>query len=169
MLLLDNPCWQTFTSGYQIEYDASQPLKQLEVASSSADTIQILDELWDELHHQGDVGTASYLAVPQLTRIGLKNKIADWRLIGLIALIEIQRHESAVLLPQQYEQEYCAALQQVEQLIALNDNLPWNAEYTSCALAALAASKGQIGIAKVIQELHDPDLAEKFDEFLSNY
>lgn len=169
MLSLTDIRWQDFTSGYQLKYDASLSLKQLEAASSGNEVVQILDELWNELHHQGDVGTASYLAVPQLVRIGIEKRLTDWRLIGLIALIEIQRHESQIAIPQQYKAEYFSALQQIEELIAVNTNLPWDRKYTSCALAALAASKGQIDMAKVIQELSDPDLTEKFDEFLDNY
>jgi len=169
MLSLDDPRWQNFTSGYQIEYDASKPLKQLEAASSPDEVIQILDELWDELHHQGDLGTASYLAVPQLVRIGLAKRLSDWRLISLIGLIETQRHESPIAVPSQFEAEYFSALQQIEQLVAVNTSLSWDREYASCALAALAASKGQIAMAKVIQDLSDPDLTEKFEEFLNNY
>ena len=169
MLSLTDPRWQDFTSGYRIKYDASLPLRQLEAALNNNDIIQALDELWDELHHQGDVGTASYVAVPQLVRIGLKKNLTDWRLIGLIALIEIQRHDSTVTIPPPYEVEYFSALQQIEQLITTNTDLPWTSEYASCALAALAASKGLIAMAKVIQELSDPDLTDKFDEFLANY
>lgn len=169
MLSLTDPRWQNFTGGYKVPYDASLPLRQLEAASNDEDINQVLDELWDELHHQGDVGTASCLAIPQLVRIGLKKQLTTWRLIGLIALIEIQRHVSHVTIPQQYEAEYFGALQQVERLIAINSSLPWDREYTSCALAALAASKGQIAMARVILELDDPDLTEKFEEFLSDY
>jgi hypothetical protein len=169
MLSLDDKHWANFTSGYQLKYDASVPLKRLEAASNTTDRTQVLDELWDELHHQGDVGTASYLAVPHLIRIGIKDQLTDWRVIGLVALIEIQRHESPVAIPPEFEAEYFSALRQIEKLIALNTSLPWDSEYASCALAALAASKGQIAMAKVIQELNDPDLTEKFDEFLNEY
>ncbi|MFD1467048.1 hypothetical protein ACFQ48_02330 [Hymenobacter caeli] len=169
MLSLNDSCWEDFTSGYQIKYDVSQPLRRLEAAVDSEETNEILDELWDELHHQGDVGTASYLAVPQLIRIGIKKTIIDRRLIGLVALIEIQRHVSNISIPQQYEEEYHQGLQQIENLIAANKTLPWKKEYTSCALAALAASKGQIDIARIIQEFDDPDLTEKFEEFLNDY
>ncbi len=169
MLSLNDPCWQDFTGGYKMPYDASILLRRLENTLSDEDSAQILDELFDELHHQGDVGTASYLAVPHLVRIGLEKHSSDWRFTGLIALIEIQRHESQITIPQQYEAEYFNALQQIEKLIAVNTNLPWDREYAACALGALAASKGQIDMAKVIQDLSDPDLTEKFDEFLDNY
>lgn len=39
--------------GYRIPYDASAPLIQLEAGR------HVWDELWNELHHQGDVGDAS--------------------------------------------------------------------------------------------------------------
>lgn len=169
MLSLKDPNWQHFIGGYQVPYDASGPLLKLQEAADAAVIAGILDELWEELHHQGDIGTASPLAVPQLIRIGIEQQITDWRLIGLVALIEIQRSENVKLLPKQYEAEYSLALQQVVALLAVNKALPWEETYAACALAALSTSKGQLAMARVIQELSDPDLTEKFEEFLANY
>jgi hypothetical protein len=50
------------------------------------------DELWRELHHQGDVGVASYAALPQLVRISEARGKSDWNLYALTATIEIERH-----------------------------------------------------------------------------
>src|SRR5687768_15642034 len=66
MLPLDDKRWSSLDGGYRVPFDASVPLRQLE----HAENLQpIWDELWNELHHQGHVGVASYAAVPHLVRI----------------------------------------------------------------------------------------------------
>ena len=85
-LSLDDPLWSTLEGGYRQPYDASAPLKALRAGDD------IWHELWEELHHQGDVGAASYAAVPQLVSIcgGAAERGVDF--YALIALIEIERH-----------------------------------------------------------------------------
>jgi hypothetical protein len=51
----------------------------------------VWEELWDELHHQGDVDTAAYAAVPHLVRIAATGE-RDWNLYALAATIEVERH-----------------------------------------------------------------------------
>jgi len=169
MLPLDNPQWQEFEGGYHIKYDASVPLKKLEAAASSENIKEIIEELSDELYHQGDVGVASYLAVPHLIRIGIEKQIIDWRLLNLVASIEVQRHKSGIRIPEQYEQDYLVSLQSIGKLTSINAHPLWDRTYACCALAALAASKGHIDMAEVILEFEDQDLTEKFGEFLDEY
>ncbi|WP_028980867.1 hypothetical protein [Sporocytophaga myxococcoides] len=168
MIPLSDNSWRTFESGYRIPYDVSIPLLKLENSNSIDDQDKVLDELYEELHHQGDVGMASYLAVPHLIRIGLSKKISNWKILGLIAIIEIERHsEHNPRLPLNYENEYLKMLDKVSELAALITN--WDRTFSSCALSAIAASKGHIDIAKVILEFEDEDLTEKFNDFLKNY
>ena len=77
---LDNRSWTTLQGGYKIPHNASKPLKQLRDASRQEEFESIFAELWDNLHHQGDVGTASYLAVPQLVSICITKKSLNWNL-----------------------------------------------------------------------------------------
>ena len=92
-----------------------------------------MDELYEELHHQGDVGVASYLSVPHLIRIGIEKSISNWRILGLIALIEIERHSvHNPELPKEYEQEYLMMLNRIYELAEINKN--WVRTYTSCSL-----------------------------------
>ena len=82
-MTLDDPIWKDLEGGYRIEYDASVPLKRLENSVTIEQTQEIFEELWDELHHQGDVGLASYLAVPQLVRIAKKKELFEWNDVGI--------------------------------------------------------------------------------------
>lgn len=66
-------------SAYRIPYDPSSALKLL-----GSDRDAALNELWENLYHQGDVDTASYAAVPKLVEAGE---------LSLVAAIEVARHE----------------------------------------------------------------------------
>ncbi len=167
MLPLTDSKWKDLEGGYKTKYDASVPLQKLEKESDLNIQAEILDELFEELHHQGDIGIASYLSLPHLIRIGIHRKITNYRIIALIATIEIARHSSNLSIPKEYENSYFEMLKKVTDLVAVNSN--WDRSYTCCALSAIAASKGQIDMAKVILELEDADLTQKFDEFLENY
>ena len=49
------------------------------------------DELWNELHHQGDIGEASFAAVPHLVRIHELRGVPDWNTYAIAAVIELAR------------------------------------------------------------------------------
>ncbi len=85
MLSLTDPIWRELEGGYRVPYDASRTLVQMEAGES------VWDELWNDLHHQGDVGVASYAAIPQV-RISEARGRCDWNLYALAATIEIERH-----------------------------------------------------------------------------
>lgn len=89
MPALDDPGWQQLHGGYRRPYDVSPVLVRL---AAGEDT---WPELWENLHHQGDVGEASYAAVPHLVRIVKDSGRRDWNLYGLVALIEIERHRKS--------------------------------------------------------------------------
>jgi hypothetical protein len=59
MLLTDSK-WSTLAGGYRLPYDPRPAISKLAV---NLDVANAWEELWDNLHHQGDVGEASYAAV----------------------------------------------------------------------------------------------------------
>ncbi len=50
MLSLDDTRWKDLRGGYGIPYDVSIALRSMQ------DGIDVWEVLWNELHHQGDVG-----------------------------------------------------------------------------------------------------------------
>ena len=66
MLSLNDERWQNLDGGYRTQFDPTSLLSQLESGQGSK---AAWHELWEGLHHQGDVGEASYAAVPHLVRI----------------------------------------------------------------------------------------------------
>jgi hypothetical protein len=84
----DDPRWSGLLGGYRVPYD---PRKALLALERGGETDGIWEELWNELHHQGDVGEASYAAVPHLVRIHAARGQANWNTYALVATIEDAR------------------------------------------------------------------------------
>lgn len=56
MISLYDARWLDLTGGYRMSFDPRPLIKRLE---TDTDTTGVWQELWNELHHQGDVGEAS--------------------------------------------------------------------------------------------------------------
>ena len=91
MLNFDDERWSQLEAGYRIVFDVRPLLLKL---NSGRDTPEVWKELWNELHHQGDVGAASYAAVPHLVKIHKERGIVDWNTYAIVAVIELARTES---------------------------------------------------------------------------
>jgi len=65
------------SDGWVQRFPSTLPIfAQLE---SQQDTAAAWEELWEELHHQSNVGVASYAAVPELVRIHRMGGATDWK------------------------------------------------------------------------------------------
>ena len=163
---LDNKIWSTLEGGYKIPYDASIVLKQLK---SSVDN-KIIDsgfkDLWDNLHHQGDVGIASYLSVPEIVTICVDKKSFDWNFIGLCLVIEHCRlSEHNPKLPEQFQNEYFNALNRFEEYLLANFKLIKDPTALRLALALFATLSGQPDLGKSIENLDEDVIAEFLEQF----
>jgi hypothetical protein len=166
MIILDDNLWKGLKGGYKLVYDASVPLKQLEKATDKEEIASVFDELWNELHHQGDVGLASYLALPQLVRISSEKNLFDWNVLALCATIEQQRHlGNNPELPQEYSHYYDNGLMNLKEFILDNFKVIKDEITLTSALSALAACNGQVKLSKAIINLSEDVL----DEFLQQY
>lgn len=153
MTLNDN-LWKTLQGGYKTTYDVSIPLKRLEITNNKEEIGSILDELWNELHHQGDVGLASYLALPQLVRIAKDKGLFDWNIVGLCTVIEQQRHlGNNSPLPQEYSEYYSNGLKELKEFVVSNINSEMDDTLLLTALSTLATCNGQVKLGKAIMNL----------------
>jgi hypothetical protein len=162
MLALTDKRWQQLHGGYRIPFDASAPLIRLEASQP------VWDELWENLHHQGDVGEASYAAVPHLVRIAQGIAVRDWNTYALVALIEIERHrKSNPPLPAWLQPDYEAAWQNVAAL-ALKDLATSDDPLTvQSALSVVAAARGQLKLGALLCHFDDSEVAELAEEKLA--
>ena len=165
-MTLDDKLWEKLRGGYKRPYDASVPLRQLEEATDEEEISRIYEELWSELHHQGDVGLASYLALPQLARIGKAKGLFDADLLGLCCVIEQQRHlGNNPPLPKEYAEYYQRGLEELKQYVISKIGTEQDEGTLRMALSALATCAGHIKLGKSIMEL-DNDV---MDEFLNSF
>lgn len=122
MIPLDDSRWEQLDGGYRIPYNAAVPLKKLHLANTDEEFDSIFKELWNELHHQGDVGLASYFAVPHIIRIAKEKELINQNVFSLIASIEVHRHKNNPVIPEEFEQDYLNSIQkELPELIKKNE------------------------------------------------
>lgn len=166
MVTLDNPIWKELKGGYRVPFDASVPLRQLQEANNEHSANEILNGLWNELHHQGDVDIVSYLAVPHLVRIGKKKRLFNWNLIGLCTVIEQQRLlGNNPGLPKEYEDFYQDALIELKHWVIQNLHKDLEETLYRIAVAAIVTCDGKIKLGKAIMELEE----EVMEDFLRQF
>jgi hypothetical protein len=89
MIPLDDLRWQQYEGGYRrAPCDAALLLRRL---FDDGPTPALWGEIWEELFHQGDVGRASYAAVPHLIDFARRSEKLDENPFALVAAIELQR------------------------------------------------------------------------------
>lgn len=145
MMLSDDPRLKGLSGGYRLPYDPTAALKRLELEPASA---QAWEELFNELHHQGDVGEASYATIPALVTIQRRTRALSWNLYALAATIEIERHRRPnPPLPDWLDREYREAWRDLLEfaladLASSHDSLVIR---TAMAVVALARNQREIG------------------------
>ena len=129
--------------GYGTPYDPEPALKRL-----SSDRACAIEELWENLYHQGDVGTASYVSVPQLVNNGE---------LSLVAAIEVARNEPHNPgVPESLRPTYFAALESALKMT------PRDEEQFQGYYIIHASLNGQHRIAKAISCMSVEEILQEF-------
>lgn len=124
-------------------------------------------ELWSELHHQGDVGEASYAVVPLLLE-ACQDGPRDWNLYGFIATIEIGRHRSGnPIIPDWLSDDYSSALQQAKTLALYDLAGATEPPLVQSALAMFALACGVTELGALLAHLDSTETTGLLDEWLS--
>ncbi len=114
MISLDDARWSNMNGGYGMPFDPRPLIKRLE---TEGDTKHVWRELWDELHHQGDVGEASYAAVPLLVEGYRKRRGPEWSTYVMVAIIELARKEgNNPEVPQWVAEDYFQAIRSMAEI-----------------------------------------------------
>lgn len=162
MLDLADAKWKELRGGYRIPYDASISLRSLEEGTD------VWDELWNELHHQGDVDLASYAAVPHLVRVAGESTRRDWNLYGLVATIEIERHRKTnPALPDWLRTDYEDALKRLSCLASADLLCKPDSATTRAILAVLALANGELKLGALLSGLDTSELDEWLEDRLA--
>src|SRR5580704_6120102 len=114
MLSLDDNRWNNLTGGSRIKCDLRPLLAELERAQNKETAWH---GLWEKLHHQGDVGEASYASVPHLVRIHRKRKVLDWNTYAMVAVIDLARdNEGNPAIPEWLIEDYYRAIRELAEV-----------------------------------------------------
>lgn len=142
---LSDERWASLHGCYRHPYDVRPALGRLAAGDAS-----VWDELWEELHHQGDVGEASYAAVPEIARIYAGQGRSDWNVYALAAAVEEARHRTSnPAMPAWLEEGYTLGWGQLEARALVDFPAASNDELVSSILAVLALAKGKRTFARM--------------------
>jgi hypothetical protein len=156
MLSLDDKRWEQLSGGYRTQFDPRASFSKLE---SNIQSENAWDELWEGLHHQGDVGDASYAAVPHIVRIYRQRRGDRWRTFGLVVLIELARGRGTnPEIPNWLKQDYFQAIQDLAR-IGSTEVIREDDTYTVRAmLSVIAIAKGARTHARFLFEYSDEEM-----------
>jgi hypothetical protein len=125
--------------------------------------------LWSALAHQGDVFAASFAAVPHVVAaLATAPATADSAYFQFPAWVEVCRVKNQVEIPADLREAYFDALARLPALVAAASSRPWEPGFLACALAAIAAAKGQPVVAEAVLEMSSPEVAREFMEWASD-
>ena len=162
MLPLNDSRWLTFEGGYRVACDASALLRTLEAAPDAEAEGAAWDELWTELYHQGDVGAATYHAVPHVVRIAASKPALSVNPFAFVAAVEAARHRPGnPPLPPDAEGPYRDALASVLSVVAAHADRAWDADVAAAVFSAVAAAKGHVKLSMALAEM-DPATTQTF-------
>ena len=158
MLSFDDERWNHLKGGYKTPFDPRPSLRKLE---TQQDTATAWQELWEDLHHQGDVGDASYASIPELVRIHRKGSAADWNLYAMVAIIELARTESPnPEVPEWLRDDYFRSIQELAQMGTKDILSADESETKRAILSVIAIAKGLRTHGKFLVAYSEDELSE---------
>jgi hypothetical protein len=164
MLSFDDQRWRSLAGGYRVPYDPTPMLRRLAADWSDGEAWA---ELWGELHHQGDVGEASYAAVPALVEVARRVRARGWNFYGLAATIELERHRRTnPSLPDWLAPDYRRAWDELLTLALADLREPVDPLVAQTALSVVALARAPIRLGALIAHLDESELEELTEEYL---
>jgi hypothetical protein len=158
MLSFEDGRWSEFEGGYRTRFDARPLLLKLNAGREDS---EVWKELWDELHHQGDVGVASYVAVPHLVRIYRERAIIDWNTYAIVGVIELARTENDNPgVPEWLKDGYFQAIDELAQMGSAQVLMATDSDTIRAMLAILAIARNLRVYGNLLLEYSEDELAE---------
>ncbi len=158
MLSLDDKRWEKLEGGYRTPFDPRPLLSRLDTHKGMK---AVWHDLWEELHHQGDVGEASYAAVPHLVRIYRKRGAIDWNTYAIVAVIELARDDGKnPEVPKWLAKDYFQAIRDLAEVGAVQVLKTKDPEEIRAILSILAISAGARTHAKFLLNYSAEELLE---------
>jgi len=163
VLDLKSPRWSELRHAYGSAADVPALLEKLNQLPTSGGESEPWFTIWSALAHQGDVYSASFAAVPHVVAaLSKAPQEADESYFQFPAWIEICRAKGNVKVPPELRDAYFNALASLPELVARASTRSWEPGFLACALAAIAAAKGQPEVAEAVLEMSSPEEAKEY-------
>jgi hypothetical protein len=147
------------TGGYRQPFDPRPALTRMREGSQLEETWKTL---WNELHHQGDVGDASYAAVPFLVRFNRRLSDDRWNLFALVATIELCRdNPKNPPIPAWIEDDYGNSLKSLAEVASTEALRPTESLEARAMLSVLAIQAGLRAHARNLLLYSDAELQDR--------
>ena len=159
---LNDHRWAELRGGYKDFYDPRPAVARL---ITHDDVGAVWTELWNELHHQGDIGDASFAAVILLADALGSRPPHDWNLFALAATIEVERHRKInPPIPDWLFDDYKRAWRQLVEtaLTSLRSNA--DKDLVQSALAVVALGHHAVKLGALINYLDPSELDEMLND-----
>jgi hypothetical protein len=158
MMSLEDPRWLSLTGGYKTPFDPRLLLKQLEVGGNTA---AVWQSLWENLHHQGDIGEASFAAAPFLVYRSQERGRPDWNTYAMVAIIELARKQGKNPdVPDWIADDYFRAIRTMAEIGATQVLHAETEEEVRAILSIIAIKKGLRTHGKFLVSYSDDELME---------
>lgn len=158
MISFDDRRWDDLEGGYGIAYDPRPALRTLDL---NPDDPEAWAELWENLHHQGNVGEASYAAVPYLAALQPRIGRDNWQVYSLVALIDARREEGGnPTVPDWLEEEYLSALAGLGALAGVDVREASDTLVKRAELGMFALTSGLRRWGQLITEMSEDEVFE---------
>lgn len=140
MINFEDTRWLNMTGGYRTPFDPRPLLKRLKTDS---ETTAVWHELWDGLHHQGDIGEASFASVPYLVSCCRERGVLDWNIYAMVAIIELARKEGTNPdVPRWIADDYFQAIRELAEIGVKEVLQSDNVDDIRAILSIVAIEKG---------------------------
>ena len=124
-------------------------------------------DLWENLHHQGDLGDGSYVAVVALARLCQSVVLPSAELFGLVSTIEVERHRRTnPPVPDWLTADYHDAWRIFLDCALGEVKSSSDPEVLQSALAVVGLAKGLIALGAVLWYHDESTLREYLEEHL---
>lgn len=164
LLPLNDPRWNQYCGGYnRAVVDVVPFLQKLQDADMAEADWNIL---WDDLHHQGDVGEASYAVVPYLAEYARRAPRIAWHAFGLPAVVELERTERRnPEVPSEISESYFSAIQDLPKIALSRGQEFWGDYCFEPVMSCLAISLGHRTHARAYLDLTESEIPEFYKHY----
>lgn len=137
------------------------PRPMLRRLETDEDTSEVWKELWNELHQQGDVGDASYAAVPYIVQAYRQRGVVEWNTFVIVAVIELARKQGKNPdVPGWLAEDYFGAIRELATMGAADIMRSNSPEDVRGILSVIAIERGLRTYAKFLVDYSEDELLE---------